>query len=564
MTTLTAAILPVAEVFGLVNPNIADELNTYSFDVWPPHTNEAGIVLSGTLITSWPVEANGKAISGGLVGSYFDDYYNRIHLNPSTLNLGNLVSNQVRTVNLWNAYTFDKNVASVSYPSGVGISVGEPTPAPFVMKALQELSYAISISTNGPPTIDVNVTWIISGQSYILHIIGRRIIVWAYEPDWQQDFIENLTWLTDVFTARTGDEQRESIRSSPRRNFEYSLQTFKDNAATLQNLLFGWQNRTFAIPVWFDNSELATATTVGSLVINADTSNRGFFKGGLVLILVDPLNYEVREIEDFSSNTITLTNPIESIWAKGVKVFPVNIGRFPTQMQSSRVTDNVLTMQISFDADPLQTDPYIPASTAPITYAGYEMIAKKPNWSDPVNIENMYESSIVDYQTGGVNSVPSREFPAIMRTWQWLFKDRSELIYLRKMLGRLKGKAKAVYMPTWFADFQLYSTESAIATTLRVKPNEFYKMVGVNNALNVIAIETVNNPIVYRKILDVSVGAGYVSLALDGVIGYALDSNTLVKISLVHLCRMSADKASIKYLTNNVGVLQASFVLVRA
>lgn len=564
MTVLNGYIIKTGEVVGLNNPNITELLSSYALDVWPPHSSLASKTPKGSLVTSWPVEANPTSREGSVAGSYFQDYYNRIHIIPSALALGNVVSNQTRNVGVWNAFLVNQLVSLVTYPPGVGLAITEPEVTPFMLAALREINYVVSISTIGPPNIDLDIIFAIGGKNYALHMTGRRIIVWSFEPDWQGDVNEILTWLTDIFVARSGDEQRESVRSAPRRTLEYSLSAVKDQAATLQNLLFGWQNRTFAMPIWFDNTELTSDAAIGSDVIACVTTDRGFFISGLVLIIQDYANYEVREILAFTSSTIKLTNALEKNWSKTTRVYPMNTGRFPLQMQSTRLTDSVLTMQVSFDVDPIQNDVYIPVGSASLIYAGYEMIENAPNWSDPVTLENIYESSISDYQTGGIFTMPTHEFPNIMRTFSWLFKNKTELIELRKLLGRLKGQVKAVYIPTWFSDFQLYLNETALSTTLRVMDNEFYKMVGLNAALNVIAITTVGNPTVYRKITSMTLNAGYVSLGLDGAVGYILNSTTLVKLSLVHLCRMSSDRATIKYVSNNVGVMQASFVLVRA
>ncbi len=564
MAVINGYLLKQAEVFGLLSPLISPELSAYALDIWPPHTNAMGATSMAAIITSWPVEANPTLLNGYKVGSYVDDYYYRIHIIPTALALGNLITDQTRPVIVWNAFLTSKYLEAVAFPSGSGISVTEPTPAPFSIPALKELTYNVIISAVGPPTIDLDLMWAVSGTNYFLRVTGRRIIVWSFPPDWGPSFTETLEWLTNVTTAYEGDEQREVVRSKPRRAFEYQLMFTDQFAGTIQNLLFGWQHRTFALPIWYDLTTTTATLNIAGLVITADTTNRCFFVGGLVLLYADPLNYEVREILSFTATTITMTNGVEKLWPIGSKVYPINIGRFPSAMQSVRATDGILTMVVAFDADPTLNDPYIPIVSAPITYSGYEMVDKAPNWSTPISYENVFEASLIDYKTGAVVAMPSRTFPQITRSFEWVFKTKAELVALRGLLGRLQGRAKAVYMPTWFSDFQLFSTEISSATTLRVKLNEFSRMVGVNSTLNVVAIVTRGNPVVYRKILTVSEIGGYTALGLDGPVNYALDSTTLSRISLVHLCRMTTDRATISYLTSSVGVMKAAFTLVKA
>ena len=47
--------------------------------------------------------------------------------------------------------------------------------------------------------------------------------VWTIRPNWKGGILERLEWLTDVLASDTGVEQRRSVRPTPRRSFEITV-----------------------------------------------------------------------------------------------------------------------------------------------------------------------------------------------------------------------------------------------------------------------------------------------------------------------------------------------------
>lgn len=59
-----------------------------------PYVGEGKALPGGAALAEhWPVEANGRALSGERLGAFVDFYY-RIHISPRLLNLGNVASTQ--------------------------------------------------------------------------------------------------------------------------------------------------------------------------------------------------------------------------------------------------------------------------------------------------------------------------------------------------------------------------------------------------------------------------------------------------------------------------------------
>lgn len=503
-------------------------------------------------------------LSGEMLTSFFDDWYYRIHVVPQRLDLSNVVSDQTRQVYVWNGYLDSKLLSSASYPTD-GVTVTDNYGTPYNIGPLEQLIYDVQIEAEGPPVITGAIQWTIGGVVYEVPLSGQRIVVWPFGPNWTQPLVESLDWLTDVFTAFNGNEQRRELRSKPRRMFEYTAWVKGNDAAVMRNLLWGWQARNYALPLWHDRTQLSSQVLSGASSISVDTAYRGFFPGGLAVLLKDALDYEVVEVATVASGTITVAKPLERAWPAGTPVYPVNVSRLPASVTSRVLTDSVHEVTLTFSADPLQTDPYIPSIAATETHGGYEVVFRKPNWAVPVTFESQFDRIEIDFGTGGVTVDQSREWPMDLRKFQWVFKTKQDAHEFRGLLGRLRGRLKPVLMPTWFSDFELHAPANAAAVSIQVRHNAFANMVGQNAALNHLMIWVEGQPPVIRTIGTVgSDPAGYTVLGLNAAIGVELNENTVKRLSLVHLCRLASDRVTINYLSDSVSTVEATFALVKA
>lgn len=531
----------------------------------PPHLADTTLNVNKGTISFSDFEVPEFSSQGEVMKTFHHDWYYRIHLVPSELNLGNVIADQQRQVLLWNAYFVDKNLLSVDFPNQVGTSITDPIGAPYTLKPLEAAYYIISVSANGPPTIDTRLTWNIPGEELSLPVIGRRINLWPFEPDWASPINEFLEWKTNILKSFNGSEQRLSIRESPRRGFEYQVLNLKaNNSSMVSALLWGWQNRNYALPLWMDMTRLTLPATQGTDLIACQTSNRGFFINGLVLLYASPTDYEVIEIESFNSGAIQLKKNLEKTWAIGTKVYPINIARIPDSVSTQHLTDSVARTQVRFLCDPLVNDPYVPNTVATKLFNGKELFDLSPNWESSVSKENEYPYEVYDSQTSGVYVSQTTRNPVVNIKRQWIFKGKDEILKFREFLGRRKGRAISFYCPSWFTDFELYGFENSSAVAIRVKNNEFFRMVGVDTALAGLMIKVPGQQPVFRRILEVSFDLqGFSVLGLDGPVNHNLDPKAKPLLSLIHLCRISSDGVNLNWLSDSKVVFDQTFTSVK-
>ena len=194
---------------------ISEVVLNIEMDGWETNLSQRSIHTSTQpIIESAKVHHNAiKALS------FVDDFYNRIIIEPGVIDVGNLVSEQFYEVNVFNGYFDSKVLESYSAQNSDGMFISGPV-APATWGALETRQYQITISTDGPPSINGQLRFDFEGTSddIIIQISGARIVMLPYQAE--VPWSESLEWKTDVLTANNGTEQRIRLRKKARQSIK--------------------------------------------------------------------------------------------------------------------------------------------------------------------------------------------------------------------------------------------------------------------------------------------------------------------------------------------------------
>lgn len=516
-----------------------------------------------------PAESPLALTPGGFGLSPADAFYERIYLSDTYENVGVVITTATRTFKVWNAYRFTpKAFTSWLGTNDLGITKSTLTPPPYTMEPLEEAEFTLSVSPDGPPQIQATFTWVIDGQSYTVDIEGsRRVILFPFSPDWKTPVTETLEWKTDIFRAYAGDEQRISLRTKPRRFFEYRVTLFGQDAAKFENNLYGWQNRTFAFPVWTDKVSVTAAVAPGdSYIPLSNTSLASFEAGSLATLLADDGSFEAVLVDAVDAGGISIVGLMQNAWAAGTRVYPTVTGQLPTSVPVERLTGQVLTATLPITTDPVTTPAFLPAAAAPVTYNGYEVLTTQPDWARPVSNEYQYAKDVIDGMTGAIDWMTTEEFPRIVRRYSWLLSSRQAIKDFRAFLARRKGATKPFYAPTWAQDFVVATgTVDPGQMFLVVRDNAFYDRVGVNTTRDRLLIRMRSGQTFYRRIASVTdAGGGLTNLGLDSALGIAYDAGDVKDVHLLQLCRLATDRVDLEWFTDAVVRVETNLITVKA
>jgi hypothetical protein len=477
-----------------------------------------------------------------------------MHLTPSVLKLGNLISSQTRYIELWNAYFHSVELDDVQAINADGITIVPPVGTPYTMKALEPLLYEISISTDGPPAISATIRWtvddlVLTGD-YDAPITGNRVIPMPMAPDWSNAILETLEWKTDVIKSYNGEEQRARVRSKPRRGQTYSYTLLDDDASRLDNLLWGWQSRMYAVPHWTETTLSQIDFFQGQTGIPTDTDSYSYTPGGLFFI-TDGERYEMQEIDSVDPGQVSLKKGLDIAWGRPTVIGPANLARIggDFNVKIDRDTANVARSTIQFLHEPVQTDPYMPSAAATDTYNSSEILLKEPNWKDGLGSEFESEGKILDFGLQGFATSVRSGIPDIVQEYEWFLKGRDQMLWFRQFLNRRKGKFNAFWMPSWNNDFNMIGTTLSGSSGFQATEHYYGLLVDGATGRNHVMVKLRNGTTIVREIsaATVDVDGTTLNVVTTTTMGTTFEPEDVRLASIVGWYRLYNDKVTLKY-----------------
>lgn len=438
---------------------------------WPPAAAvSASGAFSGSFASALPVERASSSLSGARAAAYSDDYYYRVRVVPPLLDLQSISADITAQFEVWNAQMTARTLTDLLVSGGAGLAVDTPAP-PLLFGGLESHIYTLSVALDGPALIDARFDYRFGAESALLTVIGSRLLVMGFAPDWASGIEERLEYLTAVARARDGSESRTQLRSLPRRSWRYRILAVGDEARELEELLWHWQGQAFGVPVWRDPVRIDAAAALGALLIACTTAQREFVVGGYALLWRGPLENEVVKIDAVSAGGIDLTDGLKATWPAGTLLYPLRIARVAQQVDLERPAADVVTATLEFEL----SEPSAPvaAGTAAQTYGGAELWLREPNRAAPVAVGYRRERLRLDGKTGLWREVAREPRPAISRQHQWVGVGRSDARALLAFVARMAGRSGAFVAPTWQIDLQLASAIAALDTHVAVRSDQY-------------------------------------------------------------------------------------------
>jgi hypothetical protein len=498
-----------------------------------------------TITSNLPVSTTPYVKSGTIATSYFDDYYNRIHIQPPRIDLGNLLSVQTRQATVWNAYLTPQGLGAILESGTEGITESGVA-APTVFAPLEERVFTLNVDTEGPATIDALYTFIFSSEAPELRATGRRVVVFGYAPNWSEPVREKLSWLTDVLLTQSGIEQRVGLRGIPRRALSYSLLT-QDRLASakLETILLGWQSRLYALPVWTERQVLAAPLTAGVMTIPCQTTDYEFAPNGLALLWRAHDQHEAVEIASVGASSITLKSPTVSAWPAGTRLYPVRLARLPQRQKFARETNHHLSGTVEFE---MADSPAIAALDTGDTYAGYRVYAGGTNWAEPVEIEAMRQLDVLDYDTGAPWVDDLSGIAALLKSWHWTLGSRAEIVALKKWLAAREGRRVPFWSPTQAEDLKIMAPIGSSAVSITVENIGYARYLAGRADRRHIMIETLAGQRFYRSITASSeIDDATEQITIDSALGVTLQPADIKSARFLHLTRLESDEVEIAW-----------------
>ncbi|MCI1191467.1 hypothetical protein MOJ79_06390, partial [Calidifontimicrobium sp. SYSU G02091] len=491
-----------------------------------------------------------EAKAGSILGSYFDDFYFRIHIMPSSFALGSLASEQTRNVEVWNAWPQSNTLTQIDAAGGDGIYVYGPYPEPTTFGACEDRQYELAVTTDGPPTFDATFSFLFALGTGALRVTGRRIIGWAVPPNWVQPLVERLEWLTDVLESHAGVEQRVRLRGAPRRSLEYRLLVGNDrDRVRVENLLLAWQARVYALPVWTDAAIASSPIAAGATAVAIDTSNRAFAADELVAFVLGSES-EIVEVASLTVSSITLKTPLQRTWPAGTRIVPARPARLRNDLRITHEAAALADATVVFDfEDEWQIDAAAPA----VTYRGHPVLLDAHDWAEALDADYIRKTIQIDHLTGRRLVDDLSGVATVRRTHRWLLNGRASIVSFRRWLAARAGRLAPFWLPSGQSDLRLTAAAGAADTAITVENTGYAALVNAAVGRRDIMITTTSGQRLFARIIDADeIDAQTEQLALESAIGTTVLPQDVMQISFMRLVRLDADAVEIAHHTDEI------------
>ncbi|WP_245552775.1 phage tail protein [Actinobacillus capsulatus] len=421
---------------------------------------------------------------------------------------------------------------------------------PLTLRPLALKKWTVKVSMNGPAEIDCTVTFTIAGKNPVtLRITGSRSIDWEFFPDWSEDVTEKLEFLTTVHQSMTGAEQRIAKRLSPRRTFEFKVSTTGTERQRLENMLYAYGARVWAMPIFTDCAYLSQDARQGQRELKINTLGYDFVRGGRA-ILMTGLRKEMVEIAELKLNSLTLKRPIVGDFSRNTTaVYPLRSAVLTDMPQLSHLSDNVSTAQIRLQIH--EHNAHDDDVSHLSTYRNHPVLEPTSDWSDDITSQYTRLIKQLDNQTGLPHYLDTANKAFQVTAHRFIAVGREEQRKLRQLFYYLRGRQRAIWVATGATD--LTPVANIVGKSIDIAnigySSALQKQVGRQD----IRIECYDGQIFYRRIIAAgAVDSQTERLALDGDT-LAIPQNNIAKISWLTLSRLDSDTITWKHYTDADG-----------
>jgi hypothetical protein len=504
---------------------------------------------------------------GTRLATFFNDYYNQVHVLPSAISFGAIVDTTSVEIYIWNAY-YGQSIQLTSIVLGdFGVSIaGADLPATF--PPLQDKIYTAVATTEGPATFNEQIEWHFDVPTMVkTRMDGVRSELYRYPPAWPptgRGYRIEYSYHTEVTASRSGKEQRTAWRTSPRKSIDFTAVAHGDRLNDIKTMHRTWQHRNFVLPEITASVRTRDVVLPGSDYIELESIPHWLVAESLIVI-GGPDGMEVMRVLTIDQDGIAVTTVglSPNLKPAGTKVYPGLSGYMTPRNSFQFHTSDTAVGQVGFDVVPLsevQPEPVAPA----VTLDGREVWLKKPNWANQPRVTYRHEVDNLDFDRGPVYRYAATAFGTEEKQLTFVNRNRAEAAEIRDFFMRMKGRQGEFYMPTWEPDFEPMQPSFANSSAIRVAGSRFANSYGGDTVYRALYILMNDGSILVRRVLGVEVVNDFVGLdsviTVDTPFPVEVSTDTVTVCGWMPVWRLVSDNLTIEWLTDEVAQVRLTMM----
>lgn len=321
---------------------------------------------------------------------------------------------------------------------------------------------------------------------------------------WTWPVSEWLILNTEILESHNRTEQRIAKRQGIPAQYYGTrlLLECDDEFATFEAMIHSWLRKKWRLPIW-PEAEIHTGNLPsGSGSISMDTRYADFRVDGYALIWQSKEHFEVVTISAIADNLLTLSSNTEKTFWGDKFIMPVRTGRSLAPGRIERHQGGAL-VDMRWRIEDVEA---VNGFSAEMTYDGYTVLTKPAAWlSGFGQTEHDADIALLDAGTGPFEIINNADFNRVSQSHGWAENTKAECWYFRQLLHDIKGRQKAVLVPTFRDDLTLTRPLGAAATEIYIRHGNFTRNMGLNDLRTYLAFRPPGSDIIVRKITGINV-----------------------------------------------------------
>lgn len=511
----------------------------------PSAVIEGGAVVEGSIDPIVPGE-----VDGNRVPNMGDTWFEKLWLTPTSVAFGDIVTEQVVTVELYNSHLFTPDIIFSSITNALTGIVFSGLSLPETIVERESLVFTMTATVEGELTFDEGIDFVTDERTATINVSGQRVSAFPFRPE--RPISEFLEFKTDIIQSVSGVEQRICLREFPRKAFRYDYFREQGNESRIMaNYLTGIQGNRISVPIWPEAMNITSAVTIGDTVINvSSTDDRDIQVGSPIMLVTDDTTFNTSTVASFTTTTVTLSTPTSLAFTTGYKLFPAKICVIvPGSVSGQRARFGADFYSVEFLADDQDND--LADASAYGTLNSKTLLTNVANLANGDTFARNFPQrvTLIDGQTGQFTVQPLED--KSFETGMMGFKSNTlaSLQEKRGLFYALFGRQMSFYHLTNQNEMIVALAISASDTAITIEFQgyaAFVESISPNNRLRLTESDGTTHDFVVNSAVDNDDGTE--TLTIDTAFPSVIALDDIESVNYVKLSRFDTDRIEIKHL----------------
>ena len=440
----------------------------------------------------------------------------------------------------------DNSLTSVRMPAGSAWAVSAPAAFPAAMPSGQALDIELEVDSQAITNVvqgSLLFDTVIDGHVEAFDYLVRRL----YDPQPLAPLTEQLEFVTDIQTALDGTEVRIAARRTPRQSViaTYALDSDYDRAR-IENLMTSWQGRVFSLPIWTETTSFASSMSKEGKVIRVVSSEYADYRVGDQVYITDGTNSELNTVSLVTPTAMLLANDTTVAYGLNARVMPVRDAIITDDISGARYRlgqqELQITWQILEPGSDLSDTSQWDTLDGLVVFNDCNVLRGETlteRYSIARNLLDPVQGTVSQRQVTPFNVRRSRKgFRAVGKQGVWK---------IRQLLHALRGRQKAVWLPSFCNDLSLTQDIAQDERTMVVTDVDFSRYVKGHPGRSLIRITHAGGTTYATVVGGYSNGDGTETLTLADTWAAPISAVDVSRIDIVEKVRLSSDVVKIQH-----------------